>query len=298
MIADAPPRRRALARVTVLLIVALAAMWGGAVPASAHPTLLFTDPAADTAVPTSPTVITLVFNEAVTVSAHAVTVADSDGRPVPMGATTTAQDGHVVTTHPTSTLQLGSYLVRWRATGSDGDLVDDEFRFAVGTAISGAGTASGAQSISWGAAGLRWLLFAGLSLALGGVVGERFSASARAVKPTLPGLRSWVVPGAVGALAGVLGLAALLVTDIGTASTLWQDRPGQLLLAEAAGLTVALGLVTIRRRGWAAVPLVVAAAAEGVRSHANITAPGWGALLTGVHLAAAAIWVGAVVHVA
>ncbi|MGH3882414.1 MAG: copper resistance CopC/CopD family protein [Pseudonocardiaceae bacterium] len=298
MIADAPPRRRALARVTVLLIVALAAMMGGAVPVSAHPTLLFTDPAADTAVPDSPTLVTLVFNEAVTAGARAVTVADSDGRQVPLGATTTAQDGRVVTAHPTGTLQPGTYLVRWQATGSDGDLVDGEFRFAVGTVISGAGTASGGQPISWAAAALRWLLFAGLAVALGGVVGERFTTSARAEKPALPGLRSWVVPGALAGLAGVVGLAAVLATDIGTASTLWQSRSGQLLLVEAAGLTVALGLAAIRRRPWAAVPLLVVAAAEGLRSHANVAAPGWGALLTGVHLAAVAIWVGALVHVA
>ncbi len=283
----------------MLLIVALAAMLGGAVPASAHPTLLFTDPAADTAVPDSPTLVTLVFNEAVTVGARAVTVDDSDGRQVPLGATTTALGGRVVTADPTGILQPGTYLVRWQVTGSDGDLVDGEFRFAVGTAISGAGTASGGQPISWAAAALRWLLFAGLALALGGVVGERFTTSARVEKPALPGLRSWVVPGVLGGLAGVVGLAAVLVTDTGTASTLWQNRPGQLLLAEAAGLAVALGLAGIRRCSWAVVPLVVVvAAAEGLRSHANVAAPGWGALLTGVHLAAVAIWVGALVHVA
>ncbi|MCA1835339.1 MAG: copper resistance protein CopC, partial [Actinobacteria bacterium] len=298
MIADAPPRRRRLARLIVVLIVVLAAMLGGASAASAHPTLLFTDPAADTAVPTSPSVVTLVFNETVTVAAHAITVLDSDGRAVPMGATTTAQDGHVVTARPTGALPPGTYLVRWQATGSDGDLVDDEFRFAVGTTISGGGTASGGQSISWAAAVLRWGLFAGLALALGGVVGERLTSSARAEKPTLPSLRSWAVPGALAGLAAVVGLAALLVTDTATASTLGQSRPGQLLLVEAAGLAIALGLAATRRRAWAVLPLVAVAAAEGVRSHANITAPGWGALVTGVHLAAVAIWIGALAHVA
>jgi copper transport protein len=298
MIADAPPRRGVLARLAVVLIVFLVGMLGGARAASAHPTLLFTDPAADTAVPSSPPLIALVFNEAVTVSAHAITVLDSDGRQVPIGDTTTAQDGHIVTARPTATLQPGTYVVHWQVTGSDGDLVDDEFRFAVGTAISGVGTASGGQSISWAAAVLRWVLFAGLALALGGVVGERFTTSARAEKPSLPQLRSWVLPGALGGLAAVLGLAALLVTDTGPAATLWHSNPGQLLLVEAAGLTAALGLAATRRRGWAVPPLVAVAAAEGLRSHANVTAPGWGALLTGVHLLAVAIWVGALAHVA
>jgi copper transport protein len=46
------------------------------------------------------------------------------------------------------------------------------------------------------------------------------------------------------------------------------------------------------------VPLAVVVVAEGWRSHANTSAPGWGTLLTGVHLAAVAVWVGALAHVA
>jgi copper transport protein len=37
--------------------------------------------------------------------------------------------------------------------------------------------------------------------------------------------------------------------------------------------------------------------AEGIRSHAEQALPGWGGLATALHLAAAAIWVGALVHV-
>lgn len=295
MIAVAPLWRR----VAVVLVMAVAAVLGGATPASAHPTLLFTDPAADTAVPTSPPVISLVFGEAVTVSPHAVAVVDGDGHPVPMGPTSTARDGTVVMARPRGVLPPGTYLVRWQVTGSDGDLVDQEFRFAVGTAISGAGAGSGAQPVSWGDAALRWLLFAGLALALGGVIGERFTTSARAERPDLPPLRSWALPGALLGLAGVVGLAALLVTDTAAVSTLWQGRAGQFLLAEALGLamTSALALRGERAREWAVLPLAAVAVAEGLRSHANVAAPGWGAALTGVHLAAAALWAGVLLHV-
>jgi copper transport protein len=47
----APARRRVLGRAAVLLLVVLGAVLGGAAPASAHPALLFTDPAMDTATP-------------------------------------------------------------------------------------------------------------------------------------------------------------------------------------------------------------------------------------------------------
>jgi copper transport protein len=296
MIAVAPWWRR----VAVVLVIAVATVLGGATPASAHPTLLFTDPAADTAVPTSPSVISLVFGEAVTIGPHALAVLDSDAHPGPTGPASTARDGTVVTARLTGVLPPGTYLVRWQVTGSDGDLVDQEFRFAVGTAISAAGTSSGAQPISWGDAVLRWLLFAGLAVAVGGVIGERFTISARAEKPDLPPLRSWVLPGALLGLAGVVGLAALLVIDTAAASVLWNGRAGQFLLTEALGLAVASGLAAVRSnrvRVWAVLPLAVVAVTEGLRSHANVAAPGWGAVLTGVHLAAVAVWVGALLQV-
>ncbi|SEP53331.1 copper resistance CopC/CopD family protein [Amycolatopsis saalfeldensis] len=293
-------RRRALRRAAVLLLMVFGTVLAGATPASAHPTLLFTDPATDTAVPDTPPVITLVFNEPVTAGPRALTLLDSDGRMVPLGPTSTAREGHVVSAAPAGTVRPGTYRVRWQVTGSDGDQVEEEFRFAVGTAVTGAGT-TGAQSIAWGEAALRWLLFAGLALALGGVIGERFTTSARRENPRLPAPRSWVPPAALVGLAGVVALAVLLIVGTGTPTTLWQGRAGQLLAVEALGLAVAFGLSIVhsgRWRPWAVIPLLAVVDAEGWRSHANIAAPGWGGLLTGTHLAAVAIWVGALTHVA
>lgn len=293
-----------LGRVTVVLAVLMAVLMavvlGGARPASAHPTLLYTDPPADTAVPASPSIISLVFGEAVTIGPRALTVLDSDGRTMPLGPASTARDGTVVTARPTGALPPDTYLVRWHVTGTDGDLVDNEFRFGVGTAISGAGTTSGAEVISWAEAALRWLLFAGLAVALGGLIGERFTTSAHAEKPDLPALRSWVLPGAMLGLAGVVALATMLVINTGAGSTLWQGQAGQVLVVEGLGLALALGLAALRgdrARVGAVLALAAVTVAEGLRSHANVAAPGWGALLTGVHLAAVAIWVGALLQV-
>jgi len=291
-------RRRAVGRVVIPVLVALGVLLGGAVPASAHPTLLFTDPTADTAVPATPQTLTLVFNEAVTVGPHALSLLDSTGRVLPLGPTSTAREGTVVTARTTEPLPPGTYVLRWQATGTDGDLVNDEFRFAVGTAVSEAGTTSG-QSASWGEAALRWWLFAGFAVAFGGIVGERFTASARAENAALRAMRSLVVPGALLGLAAVVGLGVLLIADTGTTSALWLGSVGRILLAEALGFAAAAMVATLRRgrwRAWAALPLAVVAAAEGLRAHANVAAPGWGALLTGVHLAAAAVWAGTLLH--
>ncbi|WP_051399894.1 CopD family protein [Haloechinothrix halophila] len=89
----------------------------------------------------------------------------------------------------------------------------------------------------------------------------------------------------------------MLVTDIGSASALWDSGPGLVVLTHAAGFGLALVLFALRRRMWALLPLVAVPVAEGVGSHSNVELPIAGAALTGVHLAAAALWVGTLLHV-
>ncbi|MBC2644850.1 MULTISPECIES: copper resistance protein CopC [unclassified Rhodococcus (in: high G+C Gram-positive bacteria)] len=291
-----PTAARPLIRGLVLLLALVALAGAGAGVAGAHPTLLFTDPRADTAVSAPPQSITLMFNEPVTPGASAIVVSDSTGRAVPMGGAETARDGRVLTARPAATLAPGTYTVRWQVTGADGDLIEQDFRFAVGLALTGDGSAAGGQSTSWTDAALRWLLFLGLAGALGGLVAERVTATARRENPALPVVRSWIVAASLVGLGGVLGLGAALAVSAGTVSVLWQGRPGLVLLTEATGLMLAAVLASAGRRVWAAAPLVLVVAAEGLRSHANVASPGWGGALTAIHLAAAAIWVGALLH--
>ncbi len=68
-----------------------------ALPASAHATLLFTSPADDSAVPASPTVITLPFNESVSLTGTPVTLAGPGGHPAGLAAPRLSQ-GHSVLT--------------------------------------------------------------------------------------------------------------------------------------------------------------------------------------------------------
>jgi copper transport protein len=286
--------RRAAGVLSVFVGLAILGL-GAAGTAAAHPTLLFTEPAADTAVSDAPQAITLMFNEQVSIGPDAIVVLDKDGRTVPMGAATTARGGQVVTARPAAPLPPGSYTVRWRVTGTDGDLVEEEFRFGVGYALTAAAPGSEQPPIGWLSAALRWLLFAGFAVAFGGLIGERFVVSARAENPRLPAPRSAITGALAAALAGTAGLAAQALVDAGRVTVLWRDGSGVVVSIEAAGLAVALALVWLRRRTWALLPLLIVVAAEGWRSHAQTAAPGWGALLTGAHLAAAATWIGALV---
>ena len=286
---------RGLRWVVTLVGAVIAVLLGAAAPAQAHPTLLFTTPGADTAVAEPPASITLSFTEPVVLGENAVVISDGAGTVPAVGRVAAGRDGSAVVAGLTGELQPGTYTVRWRVIGADGDVVENEFRFAVGAAVGGGGGSGAGPGISWFPAVLRWVLFAGLAVALGGLVAQRVTTSARAENPALPAVRPWAALGAAAGLAAVTGLGVLLADSSGW-DVLWADRPGRLVTAEAAGFVSALALLAVRRHGWATVPLLGVAVAEGVRSHAGVTTPGWGALLTAVHLAAAAVWTGALLH--
>jgi len=284
---------RRLALGTVAAAV-LAMAGAGAGTASAHPTLLVTDPAGQSAVDTSPALITLVFNESVTFGGGAIVLLDALGRPVPVDAASSQRGGRAVTTRPQHPLPPGTYSVRWRVTGSDGDEVEQEFRFAVGTSLTG-GTATGGNTApAWGTSALRWLLLAGLAEAIGALIAQRATVTAREEQPALPALRSWAQAGMALALAAVVGLLIQRAVHAGSLAAAWQGRAGIVLLVQGIGLLAATA--TIRFGRWALPPLVVVVAAEGIRSHAGISHGAWGAALTGIHLAAVTVWVGALVH--
>src|SRR5712692_8003135 len=101
----APIGRRAIRRaaglvaaLTVAGIVAIAA----APAALAHATLLFTSPAADSAVPVSPQAITLTFSQAVTLAGTPVRLAAPGGREIAPGPARQSSVRRVVTVPVTS----------------------------------------------------------------------------------------------------------------------------------------------------------------------------------------------------
>lgn len=285
-------------RLAVVAFLGVVAMLVAASPASAHPVLLFSDPALDGAVPDSPGSVNLVFNEPVVSTDRAVAITDSSGSAVPTSPPRTEKGGTVLTASVTQKLEPGIYQVQWEATGVDGHGARGEYRFAVGTVITGDQTASTSQPTDWPAAGLRWLLLAGFAVAFGGLVGERITSRAGRRHAGLPSVCSWAQLGALLGLFAATAAAARLALRAESISVLWESAAGRVVLAHALGFGVALLLLALRRPSYALLPLLVVALAEGVGSHSEIELPVGGGLLTAVHLVAAGIWVGALLHVA
>lgn len=273
-------------------------------PAAAHTTLLFADPAVGGAVPASPDVITLVFDEPVTLGGVPVRLSDDRGQPIGLGPPRSEQGERVLAVPVTDHLARGVFEVRWQVLAADGDPVGGDYRFVVGPAtaltpgVSSPGDAQSRSPALLASSVLRWLLFAALSVALGGMVGARVvrrHAGPRRVPPP------WTGRAAVAGVVAAVGLAALVAGN----GNLWSGMsdpslsavaaalPGRLALLEVVGFAAAGILCRTNGRGWAWLPLLAVVAAEGLRSHAATALPGWGALLTGIHLLAAAIWVGA-----
>lgn len=299
------PARRVL---TVLAGVVLTLLLGvlTAVPANAHATLLFADPAIGGATPAGPPALTLIFDEPVTVSGPAVRLSSGSGAAAQVGPTRLTSAGRVLTVGLPSRLAPGAYQVRWQVLAGDGDVVGGSYSFLVGPPTTlGAPPPTGSQPSSPSLAGsvvLRWLLFTALSLALGGAVGAALShrlASAVADLPRPP----TTAASAVGAVAA-LGLAVLNIGNgsISRAlsdpawSALTDARPGRLVLVELAAFVSSAALSATGRHRWVPGPLLAVVAAEAIRAHPAVAVPGWGAVLTATHLGATAVWVGALAH--
>jgi copper transport protein len=157
------------ARTVTLAALSIAAILAAAGLVSAHATLLYTTPAAETADPTPPEIVVLVMGEAVTVAPGGVTVSGATGAAVPIEAPQSAKDGHAITAHLPQTLGTGVHTVSWRATGPDGDLVEGRFRFAVGATLNPLTNVDTGGGPSWPTTVYRFVLLAGLILAVGGI---------------------------------------------------------------------------------------------------------------------------------
>lgn len=307
-------RRTVWLLVLTVLAVPLAVV-GLSAPAAAHPYLIETIPQAGRAVAEPPKEIGLVFDEQVSLGPNAIVLDGQARGPVPTTEPERIQgrDGYKVVVRPDQVLPDGRYAVRWQVVGQDGHAVSGSFGFGVGSGVgrqvSGADAAGSTSTPGLPSATvLRWLVFAGLALVLGGLVGE-WLVRARLARATagrrLGAPRPWVL---VGCLAGALGAAGLAVQQVGGGSllagvrgfgfaTLLASEPGRLVGLELAAFLLAAA-VSWRWRWATGVVLLVALVAEAGRNHLFVEAGGLGGLLVAVHLLAAAVWVGALIHVA
>lgn len=265
-----------------------------AAPAAAHASLLFTTPAAGAAVPASPTAITLVFDEHVTLATTPLRLRAASDRAVSLASPQLSNGGSTLSAAVRGRLPDGVYTVDWQVVSDDGDGVTGSYQFAVGAAATGplaTGATSSASRAQWQTAFARWLQIIALAVLLGeATLRRRDRARPSAATPIR-------LAAGLGALTSILllrltaGDGSVLTPLTSQAAHALSSKPGAIAITEAAAFIVAL-LVAIRRPRWAWLPASAVLVAEAVRAHPANYLPGLGEILTAVHLTAAALWVG------
>jgi len=302
-------------RTAVATAVFLASILGSAPPAWAHAVLLRTSPTGGYSVAGPVSQIRLTFSEAVSATPDAVQIS---GPTAGLRSVAVATDGGRTLIVETRRLHPGPYLVRWQVTADDGDVVDGSYAFGVGSgiatdALSATGSGGSPPGSLIATAMLRWVLFASLAVALGGLVGQvltgrlRRHAESVGARPLPPDV---ALPLRAASLVGAVAALALTVHALDGSS--WASGAADLLSpgdltgpgARLPALEVALfGLSAVvlavpgKARCAAAVPLLAVALVEGLRGHLHQQDGTGGALLIAVHVALAAAWTGALLVV-
>jgi copper transport protein len=156
--------------------------------------------------------------------------------------------------------------------------------------------------VVWETAVARWLMLAGLSVALGGLAGRGLARQYKGRFPA-PLPTPWALPGS---LLGAVAAAWLALIAAGGADPaaglahigrLLSTTQGKAGFAELVSFLVAAALLRARQPGWSVVPLLAVVAAEGVRAHPESIIPVAGALITYCHLLPAVLWAGMLLYV-
>ncbi|MEV7087968.1 CopD family protein [Streptomyces sp. NPDC093085] len=156
---------------------------------------------------------------------------------------------------------------------------------------------------------LRTVVYAALAVHLGELAGRRLARAAApgdappglpdpAGLPGLPEPRRWAVGAALAGAAGSAGQIVVLARVSGLdLATVYGTTDGRLLLVMANGFLLAAGCATLTRPALALLPLAAVIGAEALRAHPEQYTPLLGAALTVVHLTAASLWTGGLLHV-
>ncbi|KQY56648.1 MULTISPECIES: copper resistance protein CopC [unclassified Nocardioides] len=312
---------RRLARIALAVVAGLLVVLGSAGPASAHATLVGSDPAEGEVLVSAPDRVTLTFDEGVTLPSDAVSLFDADGRS--LDSDSAARDRQVTVDLPDE-LGDGTYVVTWRIVSDDGHPVAGSLTFSVGkpsehvaapgqvrdpsTAVSGTlGVAQGALYVALLlAAGL--IAFACLLLPPGANVGRvrgRLTVVTR-VCAAVAGLAALAVVPLTAVHQQLLGLGDLASAGAWDLALVGDDLTIALLVASGLGVAVVVLTAAGRARGWTrrlrAVALAgatVAVVAPALVGHARTTGPQPLVLATDMlHLVTGAVWLGGLVGLA
>ncbi len=278
----------------------------GCIAASAHATLVRSEPADGAVLAAAPERLVLTFNEPVAPLVLRLIAADGTATTL-AGATLTDQ---TVTVDLPPGLADGGYVASWRVVSGDGHPIGGSVVFSVGAGgLAAARPADDAPDRPLEAAILvvRTLVYAGLFIGIGGMVFAAFIAA-----PPKPAMRAMVAalagtPLALFIAIGLQGLDALglglgdlaeappwhagFATSYGTAA----------LIAVFAALAalVALGAQPRARKALALISLAALGTAFAATGHASAAAPEW--LMRPavfIHTAGVAVWAGSLLPLA
>ncbi len=164
------------------------------------------------------------------------------------------------------------------------------------TILLSASAATGLTSpVTWETAVARWLLFAGLSIALGGLAGRGLARQYKGNFPA-PLPPPWALRGSLLGVAASAWLA-LIAAGLVHVGRLTSSTAGAIAGVEFVLFLLAAGLLRLGQPRLAVLPLLGVVAAEGIRAHPESIIPVAGALITYCHLLPAAIWAGMLVYV-
>jgi copper transport protein len=268
-------------------------------------------------VETSPSEVSLRFDQAVTTIGRSIEVFAADGRKV-SGAAAGAADGRVLRAPLRNRLARGAYTVRWRALSADGHIGSGVFTFGVGVSAPSPTEAVGASGLTWKDDAARWAYFAALAVLLGALV-TRLVLLPREVAPALASRLNLVAAVSVFAVLNV-GIAAFVlrganVLQVSIVDLLYGDlsplaestRFGAAFMATTFGFGLVAALVILAwvfDRAlllWPALLLGAALVAGSPLSGHQATEPNSSPLAQAadwVHLLAATLWAGGLAIVA
>jgi len=305
----------------VLLLLALLGGWllTGVVvagPASAHATLVSTDPAEGARLDSAPGQVTLQFSEGVSLGAGYARVLGADRARVDSGAA--AVDGATLTIPLRGNLGDGGYLVTYRVVSADSHPIAGAYSFVVGRGELVPAGAAGKDTTDPGVAAalpvFRWIGFAGLALAVGVPVLVALCwpagwASGRLRRLAGMGAAA-VAAGAAGGflLQGPYAAGAWIgsVFDPSLLSATLRSENGWALLAR---IVLVAALLLVLRPAWrgggspsrgrlvaaGALALGLVGSTAAVGHPVAGPWPGLAVTVTVVHVAAMAVWIGGLV---
>jgi copper transport protein len=283
-------------------------------PASAHASLVTTDPGEGARVAEVPSAVTLQFSEGVSLGAGYARVLGSRGQRVDAG--TASVDGDVLTIPLRTGLPDDGYLVTYRVISADSHPVAGAYSFVVGNGSLVPAGAAGTQDhtdpvVGAGLPVTRWIGYAGLALAVGVPLLVLLCWPGGWGSARLGRMVTWgAVAVAVGALGSFLlqgpyaagsGPGSLFDPSL-LAATLGSEAGKALLVRVVLALGLAALLWRVWRRGDApSTGSVVVGALLGTGIVVSTAAighpvagswPGLAIPVTVVHVAAMAAWLG------